>query len=146
VIDGSLDAGAGRAPIASVCPAATACAGVGTPFLLQPTDDGRVLGHAYGVGDVVTGEADGGHVTATADGGGAPLVAHFEYGPTIGYGSATPPVRLMPGTTAFAADLTGLTPGTTIHYRAVARTDFGTVAGEDRTLTAPASPAGPAAL
>ena len=150
VVDGSLPGSAGRAPIASGCPAnpltadGTNCPGVGTPFLLQPTG-GDVFGAAYGAA-VTTGDADaGGHATATVDPGGATIAAHFEYGPTTAYGARTADVRVS-AAGAFGADLTGLPAGTTIHYRAVAQTDFGTVAGEDRmfaTIAAiPADPGG----
>jgi hypothetical protein len=46
--------------------------------------------------------------------------------------------------TAFSASLAGLPTGTTIHYRAVAQTDFGTVDGADETFTTAASPPPPA--
>ena len=45
----------------------------------------------------------------------------------------------------FSAQLSGLPAGTTIHYRAVASSDFGTFVGADRTFTtAPAPPTPPA--
>jgi hypothetical protein len=45
---------------------------------------------------------------------------------TVGVGNAP---------AAFTAALAGLPAGTTVHYRAVASSDFGTFTGADRTLT-----------
>ncbi|MBE2283891.1 MAG: cadherin-like beta sandwich domain-containing protein [Prosthecobacter sp.] len=60
---------------------------------------------------------------------GAPTTAQFEYGLTASYGS-TASVTLSPnnGTTAqnVSANLTGLTPGTTYHYRLTASNAAGT--------------------
>ncbi len=138
-----------RAPVSSGCTAnpftadGAACPGgaAGTPFLLQTTSDGRLLAHGYGQGAVVTGDASAitastAHVAGSADPQGAPVNAHIEFGTTTAYGSRTADQKLGPNTGAdsFAADLSGLPAGTLIHYRAVASTDFGTVAGADRTL------------
>ena len=49
-------------------------------------------------------------------------------------GSLRRPARTMPPD-SFSAQLTGLAPGTTIHYRAVATSDFGTFLGADRQFT-----------
>jgi hypothetical protein len=138
-----------RAPVSSGCTAnpftadGVNCPGgaAGTPFALQTTADDRLLAHGYGQGAVVTGAASAittstAHVAATADPQGATINAHFEFGTTTAYDHRTADVKLGPntGADAFAADLSGLTAGTVIHYRAVASTDFGTVAGADRTL------------
>ena len=69
----------------------------------------------------------------------------FQFGTTTAYGqvdrSADDRARAT-RLTPFAAQLTGLPAGTTIHYRAVAVSDFGTFVGADQTLTtAPAPPA-----
>ena len=62
---------------------------------------------------------------------------HFEYGPTVAYGSSTPNVLLPAGTTAVAvtAALSGLAPNTTFHARLVATSDAGTTNGADMTFT-----------
>ena len=57
----------------------------------------------------------------------------FEYGLTSSYGSVTS-AQTMTGTGAFSAGLTGLTAGTTYHYRADA-TGSGTSYGADQTFT-----------
>jgi hypothetical protein len=145
-----------RAPVSSGCTAnpftadGQSCPGgaAGTPFALQTTADAKLLAHGYGQGAAVTGDASAittstAHVAATADPQGAPVNAHVEFGTTTAYGSRTADVKLGPNTGAdpFAADLSGLPAGTLIHYRAVASTDFGTVAGADRTFVTGAVPA-----
>jgi hypothetical protein len=61
----------------------------------------------------------------------------FEYGTTKGYGSRTASRSAGSGGTARAvsAGISGLKPGTTYHYRLVARNDAGTTRGADLTLT-----------
>jgi hypothetical protein len=145
-----------RAPVSSGCTAdpftadGAACQGAaqGTPFFLFTDggiDDAKLLSQAYQTDAPVTGAADAvtqttAHVSATVNTQGGPAGVQFEFGPTNAYGSATALQRLSPGDDApqaFSAALGGLPAGTTIHYRAVASTDFGRVAGGDRTLTTP---------
>ena len=62
----------------------------------------------------------------------------FEYGPTTSYGTKVPlsPESVGAGTTAVAVGkvISGLTAGTTYHYRVVASNVAGTVPGLDKTL------------
>jgi hypothetical protein len=69
----------------------------------------------------------------------------FQYGTTTAYGSSSVAQKTGPdnGSDALSAPLTGLPAGTTIHYRAVAVSDFGTFAGADQTLTTNSSPPPP---
>src|SRR6202035_3504023 len=55
---------------------------------------------------------------------------------------ATAPQKTGPDNApdSFSAQLTGLAPGTTIHYRAVATTDFGTFLGADQQFTTASQP------
>ncbi len=64
---------------------------------------------------------------------------HFEFGPGAGYGSSTRVVAIGadPLARESGVDLTGLTPGTTYHYRAVATNQYGTTNGSDQTFTTP---------
>ena len=88
---------------------------------------------------VTTGSAD--NVTSSTallngaldDWGGEQCTVWFEYGPTTAYGSATQAMSLEDG--AFTGALTGLQPGTTYHYRAVAENSAGTTYGNDGTFT-----------
>ena len=61
---------------------------------------------------------------------------HFEYGPSIMYGTSTPEQELGPETTnqPVAAHLEGLEPGVTYHYRVVATNAVGTTHSEDTTF------------
>ena len=148
-----------RSPIASTCPDdpftadGQACTGgvVGTPFFAF-TDNAngpqQLFAQGYTPGTTQTGAASGvTESTATVAGAvstdGARVLVHFDYGMSTAYGASTSAQLLPPASgvsTPFAAQLTGLPAGTTIHYRAVAETDFGTVDGQDQTLqTAAAS-------
>jgi len=67
---------------------------------------------------------------------------HFEYGPTTAYGSRTPSVAIGDGDdpVPLEAHIDGLSPATTIHFRAVATSPVGTTSGPDQTLTTAAEP------
>lgn len=62
---------------------------------------------------------------------------HFEYGLTKAYGSATPdqgPTAANKVKTPVSASISGLTPGTTYHFRLVATNASGTKASGDKTF------------
>lgn len=142
-----------RTPLASTCPDdpftadGQSCTGgvVGTPFYAF-TDNAngpqQLFAQGYTPGTVQTGGASGitnssANVAGQVNTDGARTLVHFDYGTTTAYGMSTPGRLLAPtsGTsTPFSGALTGLPAGTTIHYRAVAETDFGTVDGQDQTL------------
>jgi phosphodiesterase/alkaline phosphatase D-like protein len=75
----------------------------------------------------------------------------FQYGTTTAYGQQTALTSAGSGRadTAVRADLAGLTPGTTYHYRVIATNADGTTVGADRTFrttgTAPPPPPAPTA-
>jgi hypothetical protein len=140
-----------REPISSACIATpfngdgSACQGgaVGTPFFLftNGTSPRSLFAQAYQPSGIDTGAASGvGTSSATFNGsvdpGGAATDVHFDFGPTAAYGSSTAAQRLAPtnGATAFTAAVTGLPAHGTIHYRAVAQSDFTTIVGPDRTV------------
>jgi phosphodiesterase/alkaline phosphatase D-like protein len=101
---------------------------------------------------VATGAAQGvGATTATAVGSidprGRATTWYMEYGTSTRYGSQTPKRSAGPGSGArsVGVSISGLTPGTTYHYRLVATSDAGTSRGADVsfatlgvTLAAPA--------
>ena len=66
---------------------------------------------------------------------------HYEYGTTILYGSSSSTVAIGNGSSAVSAprSISGLTAGTTYHFRAVA-TNSVTINGADRTFVAGATP------
>src|SRR5262249_4140384 len=147
----------GREPISSGCIATpfnadgAACQGgaLGTPFFLF-TNGSPLRGlfaDAYQPEALVTGTASGvGTSTAVVSGSvnpaGAAVNVFFQFGTTTAYGQATGVQKTAPNdsTTPFAALLSGLPAGRTIHYRAVAVSDFGTFVGGDQTLTTAAVP------
>jgi hypothetical protein len=150
-----------REPISSACIATpfnadgAACQGaaLGTPFFLTTADTTTPRGlfaNAYEPEAPATGSASGvgttaAGVAASVNPRGAAVSVSFQFGTTTAYGQTSAPQRIAPASSAvpFSAQLTGLPPGTTIHYRAVATSDFGTFAGADRTLTTVAVPPQP---
>jgi hypothetical protein len=140
-----------REPISSACTAnpfnndGQACQGqaVGTPFFLftNKTNPRSLFADAYQPGTPVTGTASGVSTdSATISGSVTPLGASvnvsFQFGTTTAYGQSTQAQKTGPDNTVdqFSATLNGLSAGTTIHYRAVAVSDFGTFTGADQTL------------
>jgi hypothetical protein len=75
---------------------------------------------------------------------GAQTTYSFQYGTTTLYSAVTPATAAGAGTTAkdVFADLTGLAPATTYHYRLVARNRNGTVRGADRVFRTRVQPLG----
>ena len=151
-----------REPISSSCIATPfnadgqACQGsaVGTPFELFTDDTNplRLFSSAYAPDAPVTGTASGvstsaATLNATDNLEGASVSASFQFGATTAYGGSTAAQKLGPNNAAtpFSAQLTGLAAGTTIHYRAVVTSDFGTFVGADQTLTTASTPPPPPA-
>jgi hypothetical protein len=149
-----------REPISSSCTAnpfnadGAACQGgaIGTPFFLftNGTSPRGLFAGAYQPGTTVTGGASGittsgATVTGTVNPQGASVNVSFQYGTTTAYGQSTPAQKTGPDDAAdtFSAALAGLPAGTTIHYRALASSDFGTFAGADQTLTTASPPPPP---
>ena len=147
------------APISSGCTAnpfnadGASCQGgaVGTPFFLYTTgDDGgiqRLFAQAFAPTDVSTLPAtDVTDTAATLNGsanpGGAAILTHLDFGATTAYGTSTADARLDVASipTAFDAALSGLTQRETVHFRAVAKTDFVTVDGPDQSFVAANTP------
>jgi hypothetical protein len=143
-----------RAPISSGCTAnpfnadGATCQGgaVGTPFLLYAAGAPgaqHLFAQAFAPTDVSTLAAtDISDTDATLNGsanpGGAAVLTHFDFGPTPAYGTSTADARLDVASIAatFDATLSGLTQSGTVHFRAVAKTDFVTVDGPDQSFMA----------
>jgi hypothetical protein len=151
-----------REPISSGCTAnpfnanGAACQGaaIGTPLFLFTNGSSpsprSLFANAYQPDAPVTGAATGvGQSAATVSGSvnpeGARANVSFQFGTTTAYGQSTTAQTTGPDNSAdaFSAALTGLPAGTTIHYRAVATSDFGTQVGADQTLTTQKPPAPP---
>ena len=140
-----------REPISSACTAnpfnndGQACQGqaVGTPFFLftSGTNPRSLFADAYQPGTPVTGTAtgvstDSATVSASVNPLGASVNVSFQFGTTTAYGQSTSAQKTGPDNMVerFSATLSGLPAGTTIHYRVVATSDFGTLVGADQTL------------
>jgi hypothetical protein len=96
---------------------------------------------------VVTGNASSVSATSatlngTVDPSGRPTTWYFEYGRSTSYGTKTPVKDggSASGASAVSASVTGLTAGTTYHFRLVATNDAGTSRGSDHTFVASAAP------
>ncbi len=68
---------------------------------------------------------------------GAVTTGYFQYGTTGAYGTSTPSFSTTAGNTSMPvnATITGLTPGTTYHYRLVGSNSTGVSYGTDQTFT-----------
>jgi hypothetical protein len=152
-----------REPISSGCTAnpfnqdGAACQGgaVGTPFFLftnisKPSGPLSLFSDAYQSSTPVTGASSGVTTsTATVAGSvnpnGAAVRVSFQFGTTTAYGQSTAVQTLGADDAAdtFSAGLAGLPAGTTIHYRAIATGDFGTLTGADQTLKTSSPPLTP---
>jgi hypothetical protein len=141
-----------RAPISSTCTAnptnadGSACqaGAVGTPFFLFTAGapgSQKLFAEAFVPTDVTTlGATDVTASSATLNGsvdpGGAAAKVHFDFGATPTYGSSTDVALLPAGVTpvGITAALAGLAEGSTVHFRAVAQSDFVTIDGADQTF------------
>ena len=130
---------------------ATGCPGTDQRGVVRPEincDAGAFQAAAQA--PAVTSGSAGALTTTTADldgtvnAEGQQATAFFEYGTTTAYGSST-------GSTVVTGDrsdhqvgvgLTGLSPGTTYHFRLVATNNAGTTNGEDETFTTVAAASG----
>src|SRR4029077_11739766 len=135
-----------RAPISSGCTAnptnadGSACpaGAAGTPFFLYTAGASwsqKLFADAFVPTDVMTLAAtdvtsSGATLHGSANPGGAATKVHFEFGATTAYGSSTDVGLLATGIApaSFDAALTGLDEGSTLHFRAVAQSDFVTIA------------------
>jgi phosphodiesterase/alkaline phosphatase D-like protein len=81
-------------------------------------------------------------LNATVNPNGRATQYDFTFGPTTAYGSTSAVHKLKAGTKAVAVaiKLSGLTPGTTYHYRINAINSGGAVLGADRTFTTTGHP------
>jgi hypothetical protein len=82
-------------------------------------------------------------LTGTVDPNGDTTGYQFQYGTTSAYGSVTPEASLGgDGKKTVTADIGGLAPATTYHYRLIAHNSKGLTKGRDRTLKTKAQPLG----
>lgn len=83
-------------------------------------------------------------LTGTVNPQGTATSYYFQYGPTTSYGAQSAPVAAGAGTAAVpaTADIAGLAPATTYHYRLIATSSAGTTSGKDRTFKTLKQPLG----
>lgn len=98
----------------------------------------------YIVGTSAAPASNGATLSATIYPYGFDTTYHFEYGPTISYGTNIPMPEADAGAGSYSVPdsqtVTGLQPSTTYHYRLVATNSAGTREGSDRSFTTPANP------
>jgi phosphodiesterase/alkaline phosphatase D-like protein len=94
-------------------------------------------------GPVTTFSESSATVSGAVNPNGEATTWHVDYGKTTTYGSSTSAFSAGSGTTStnVSTTITGLTPGTTYHYRFVAVDATGTSNGSDGTFTTSGSPA-----
>ena len=81
-------------------------------------------------------------LSARAGAPGTSTTIHFDYGVSPGYGAQS--VGVPVGSDGLGSVIvTGLSPSTTYHFRAVAVNEFGQAAGSDQVFTTPAEPSTP---
>lgn len=82
-------------------------------------------------------------LTASVDPNAAATTVQFQYGTTSAYGAVTPEqVVTGDGKKAVTADISGLAPATTYHYRLIARNAKGLSKGADRGFKTKVQPLG----
>src|SRR5438045_2445974 len=93
-------------------------------------------------GPVTTFSETSATVSGTVNPNGQATTWHVDYGRNTSYGSQTDPASAGSGaaSTNVSATISGLTPGTTYHYRFVAANTSGTTNGADGTFTTAGSP------
>ncbi len=96
---------------------------------------------------VVTGDAtsittSSATLTGSVNPNGRPTTWYFEYGRNTNYGSKTATQNAGNGTStaSISAQISGLQPGATYHFRLVATSDAGTSRGSDRSFVAVGAP------
>ena len=125
-----------RARLAAAAAAASAVALLGAAAARAATAPAAITG------PVTTVAATTATVSGTVNPNGDATSWHFDYGTSTGYGTSTPSSSAGSTTanTGVTANLTGLTPGTTYHYRVVATNTGGTTQGADGIFTTAATP------
>jgi hypothetical protein len=124
------------APVALIAgatsgPATAATTGATGPSSAQPTPPAVVTGSPSQVRETSA------VLNGTVDPKGQATNYYFQYGTTSAYGLQSSPASAGSGSgnVAVHSTITGLTTGTTYHYRLVAQSATGTSTGADQTVT-----------
>ena len=115
---------------------------IGAALAIAPASWATVPAATTGGANKVT--ADAAQLHGTVNPKGKATSYYFEYGPTRRYGSRTPDANAGRGTrnVAAGANVGGLRPNTTYHYRLVASNPDGVTSGADRAFTTRKQPLG----
>ena len=82
-------------------------------------------------------------LTGSVDPNAAPTTFQFQYGTTSAYGAVTPAQTVSgDGKKTVTADISGLAPATTYHFRLIARNSKGLTKGADKAFKTKAQPLG----
>jgi hypothetical protein len=81
-------------------------------------------------------------LTGAVNPSGAQTTYQFQYGTTSAYGAVTPTVTISGARRTVTADVTGLAPATTYHYRLIASNAKGQARGADRAFRTRVQPLG----
>ena len=143
-------AGSGSSPVAVSASLSSLTQGTTYHFRLVATNSaGTTLGADQAFTTLVKPSVTTGSATSVVDTtatlsgsvnpNGSATTYHFEYGTTTSYGSHSPAVDAGAGSgsspVAVSTNLSGLSAGTTYHYRPVATNAAGTTNGADQTFT-----------
>ncbi len=137
------DIAGGRRLVDSVTALAAASLLVATSLLVTAAPAAAATPPAAITGPTTTVTSTSAAVTAIVNPNGTATDAYFDLGTTTAYGSKSPSASVGNGTASVAFDytFTGLTPGTTYHYRVVASSTAGTTDGADGIFTTSSSAA-----
>jgi hypothetical protein len=122
----------GATSVPATATAATATTGPTGPIPAKPTPPAVITG---GPSQMAPTSAI---LNGTVNPEGQSTTYYFQYGTTAAYGLQTSPANAGSGsaTVAVHSRITGLSTGTTYHYRLVAQNASGTSQGDDHTVTA----------
>ena len=136
---GAFEFGSAPEPAPTPTPTATAAA-TATPTPTASVTQGAPSATTNPATNVASYSAI---LNGTVNPHGLTTTVHFQYGTTTGYGSTTANQTFTGNTTrSVAANIGGLSPSTTYHFRIAATNSTGTTYGSDRTFTT-LSPTGP---
>ena len=123
--------------------AGAVAAGLGTAALLLPAAAQAVTAPGVTTGGAANVAQQTARLTGSVDPNDAPTTFQFQYGTTSAYGAVTPEQTISgDGKRTITADISGLAPATTYHFRLIARNGKGLTKGSDRTFKTKVQPLG----
>jgi len=118
-------------------------AGALTLTLAAPTAAQAATAPAVTTGGAANVAQQTARLTGSVDPNGAATTYQFQYGATSAYGAVTPELTATgDGKKTVTADISGLAPATTYHFRLIARNAKGVSKGGDRSFKTKVQPLG----